>query len=203
MFIVWRQNHAPQAGSFDSSVNTVGTSLWNCLAPRRSFSTKFWPLIFLFPIVSCINSHSRFALTSVRKTKHLIEEEIDSGTKLIPEWKSNRYHINSPLESHQKGAKKACKVDCRSKNFFSSVLTMPLTCAVYLYQGWGKQRERTQATPVWVKILHFCPEHPPKYLLSKTKICDLHPYKADDEHSLFHVRVRKKDDVNYVMMNFN
>ena len=71
MFIVWRGYHAPQAGSFDSSVNTIGTSLWNCLAPRRSFSTKFWPLIFLFPIVPCINSHSRFALTSVRKTKHL------------------------------------------------------------------------------------------------------------------------------------
>ena len=70
-------------------VNTVGSSLRNCLAPRRSLSIKFSPLIFLFPIVPCASLTVTCVALAFRA--HLCskneapEEEVDSGTKLIPE----------------------------------------------------------------------------------------------------------------------
>ena len=70
-------------------VNTVGSSLWNCLAPRPSLSIKFSPLIFLFPIVPCASLTVTCVALAFRA--HLCaknegpEEEVDSGTKLIPE----------------------------------------------------------------------------------------------------------------------
>ena len=65
-------------------VNTVGSSLWNCLAPRRSLLIKFSPLIFLFPIVPCASLTVAFRAHLCAKNE-APEEEADSGTKLIPE----------------------------------------------------------------------------------------------------------------------
>ena len=118
MFIVWRENHAPQVGSFDSVmwIQSELHSIWNCLAPRRSLSMKFSPLIFLFPIVPYASSTVTRVLLAFRP--HLCakneapEEEEDSGTGTKLFW--NESHSGM---SHQKGVKKACRVDCRSKRF--------------------------------------------------------------------------------------